>query len=639
MPSSLALPPRTVLFNAKDYGAVGDGVTNDRPAIQAAIDACHTAGGGEVSLPPGTYLINVHPTLANVGVLLTNNVRLRGSGREATTLLLASGANAHVVYFVDDSSDVAVSDLTIDGNHSNQTVDCHGIRLNRAVRGHVARVHVTGIRRYGITDQGANYDSHLEDVEVDNVSNFVGNGDGFDFKRTVRLRITRCYAHNCAANGFDIRGQWTSITDSMAANNGGVGFSQRMFTVSAEDPAEAARQEYMLISNCSARDNGQDGFWIEGEPVPDATFIARQVIVNCLAKNNGVSGFRLEGSSISHHLTNCVAEGNVTGFGINANDVATYALKMVNCSALTNTGVGISAAAVNGIGYEFANCEAAGNGSYGWRLFGEHHSIVNPRASGNALYGMRLEAASDCVILGGSFSPAAGIIGIRVEDDRNTILGTVFDGAGTGVATTAGADATVLAFCNFNDVSGTKLSNGGTNTLALYNAGVTNINSTDFATTGSIAAGTNPAGAGPIRIPNANFVTSRNAANSGNVSLIGANASDRVQVGAVGQILLNATPGIGFYNVAPVARAGAYTQTYSTADKTHANATAASVTHGVGTADATVDDVGASFSQTTLNNNFKELTTQTNALIADVADAKQLLNSVIDDLQAYGLFQ
>lgn len=80
-----------------------------------------------------------------------------------------------------------------------------------------------------------------------------------------------------------------------------------------------------------------------------------------------------------------------------------------------------------------------------------------------------------------------------------------------------------------------------------------------------------------------------------------------------------------------------YTQTYATADRTHANATTAALTHAVGTADNTVDDVGGAFNQTTLNNNFKELTTQIAALVADLADTKQLLNAVIDDLQALGL--
>jgi polygalacturonase len=42
--------------NAFDYGAAGDGQQNDSPAIQAANDACHLAGGGQVLFPAGkTY--------------------------------------------------------------------------------------------------------------------------------------------------------------------------------------------------------------------------------------------------------------------------------------------------------------------------------------------------------------------------------------------------------------------------------------------------------------------------------------------------------------------------------------------------------------------------------------------------------
>lgn len=44
-------------FDCKTYGAVGDGTTDDRAAIQSALDAARTAGGGVVHLPAGTYLI------------------------------------------------------------------------------------------------------------------------------------------------------------------------------------------------------------------------------------------------------------------------------------------------------------------------------------------------------------------------------------------------------------------------------------------------------------------------------------------------------------------------------------------------------------------------------------------------------
>ena len=42
-------------FNVKDFGAKGDGVHIDSPAINAAIDAASEAGGGTVYFPAGTY--------------------------------------------------------------------------------------------------------------------------------------------------------------------------------------------------------------------------------------------------------------------------------------------------------------------------------------------------------------------------------------------------------------------------------------------------------------------------------------------------------------------------------------------------------------------------------------------------------
>ena len=47
------------IVNVKDYGAVGNGVTNDRNAIQAALDAVVSSGQtGLVYFPPGIYKIN-----------------------------------------------------------------------------------------------------------------------------------------------------------------------------------------------------------------------------------------------------------------------------------------------------------------------------------------------------------------------------------------------------------------------------------------------------------------------------------------------------------------------------------------------------------------------------------------------------
>ncbi len=76
-----------------------------------------------------------------------------------------------------------------------------------------------------------------------------------------------------------------------------------------------------------------------------------------------------------------------------------------------------------------------------------------------------------------------------------------------------------------------------------------------------------------------------------------------------------------------------YTQTFATADRTHANPTAAAVaTTGL------VDAVTGNFAYDTAAQG-DDVAVTINAIIVDLADLKQLVNAVIDDLQEAGVIR
>ncbi|MDP1676583.1 MAG: glycosyl hydrolase family 28-related protein [Bacteroidota bacterium] len=66
------------VFNVKAFGAAGDGVTNDRSAIQRAVDSC-SKNGGTVLFPPGKYLTGSIELNNNVDLYLQMGALILGS--------------------------------------------------------------------------------------------------------------------------------------------------------------------------------------------------------------------------------------------------------------------------------------------------------------------------------------------------------------------------------------------------------------------------------------------------------------------------------------------------------------------------------------------------------------------------------
>lgn len=124
-------------FNALDFGAVGDGVADDGPAIRRAIAAAIKTPWSRVILPPGRYLIagadprritlpqyaesridgsiqekDIRAPAAHLVIAGARNLVLTGSGRGETEIIL--GENSIAGIQVSDSLHTFVRDLSID---------------------------------------------------------------------------------------------------------------------------------------------------------------------------------------------------------------------------------------------------------------------------------------------------------------------------------------------------------------------------------------------------------------------------------------------------------------------------------------------------------------------------------------------
>jgi parallel beta-helix repeat protein len=107
---STAVHKSDLVFNIKDYGAVGNGSTDDTAAINSALTAA--AGVGAVFMPAGTYVIG---TSTNVSI--PANTELFGAGPLTTLKIAANPVVNPILNAVNNGfTNVWLHDFAIDGN-------------------------------------------------------------------------------------------------------------------------------------------------------------------------------------------------------------------------------------------------------------------------------------------------------------------------------------------------------------------------------------------------------------------------------------------------------------------------------------------------------------------------------------------
>jgi hypothetical protein len=147
--TTTTLPPTTTTtvayLNVRDYGATGNGTTDDRAAIQACINA---AEGREVYVPAGTY--RLVPS-GNVGLRLPSGTTLVGEG---TLQIYDDGTDQHpsLIYLV-NVSDIEIRGLTLTGTITPGTLYPSQYPSTQLI----TCVNVSGLRVRNVTGDKAEY--------------------------------------------------------------------------------------------------------------------------------------------------------------------------------------------------------------------------------------------------------------------------------------------------------------------------------------------------------------------------------------------------------------------------------------------------------------------------------------------------
>ena len=203
------------VYDVLDFGARGDGSTDDAPALQAAIDKCSREGGGRVLLSRGhEYLCGPLELKSNVELYLDPTAVLRANPDESIYQLSAFRENrgeGMLWIWANDADNIAITGRgTIHGNG----IRFMGAELDDSYelkpladptfdpRPHVLTFY--GCRNLTIRDvtirEGAYWTVHLvgcDGAVIDGIQLLnnlkIRNGDGIDLDHSRNVRIANCH--------------------------------------------------------------------------------------------------------------------------------------------------------------------------------------------------------------------------------------------------------------------------------------------------------------------------------------------------------------------------------------------------------------------------------------------------------------
>jgi hypothetical protein len=370
------------VVNVRDYGATGNGSTDDAAAIQSAVAAV-TGTGGTVYFPPGTYKVGT-------SIVPANNVALIGSGVGSAVIAPAGTA-------------CAVRGSTIKTAPLTRFTMAH-LSIDGANQGPQFSVGIKGV-----------FVQYLAQCQFEDliIQNCVATGLGIDFL----TQGTVIHAVRAIGNGRLNRG------GGSGGGSSGIGIGTGQYPV-----------EDFVISDCYAANNGRYGIFLESQT--GLTSYGMR-IANCFATGNLNHGFGSAGGN-GTIWSHCVSYGNnIDGFSIDNGTIGAFAQPSANdvyaaCEAIGNSRHGFSyqPTARNGISvagggnHVYSACVSRANGALGFNIASMPGYPVSGltytgcQAYGNGAAGLEVQGASNdlrvsgCVLNGNGQNSSTSNSGI-----------------------------------------------------------------------------------------------------------------------------------------------------------------------------------------------------------------------------------
>ena len=175
-------------MNVKQFGAKGDGNTDDTTSIQSALDNSAT-----VLVPKGTYMIDAVTNLkvrSNTKIILSN---------DATLEAITNSDTHYAILWLEDVTNVEISGGTLKGDRDTHTGDS-------GEWGHCIRIY-----------------KDCDNIFIHDIKLIDAWGDGIACGRvTGKIRTSRVYVNRARRNGYSIASASSFVsTDDVIENSGG----------------------------------------------------------------------------------------------------------------------------------------------------------------------------------------------------------------------------------------------------------------------------------------------------------------------------------------------------------------------------------------------------------------------------------